>query len=104
MVAMIERLIALGTLMSARDVLFKSVRPDYGASAAADREAMLAGAGRGRAVQARSRGLRVVEASSEGSSAGIRRGAGRPAGTIECSAMIRGHLGATIDIHGGGST
>ena len=30
-------------------------------------------------------------------------GRGRPGWHIECSAMIRSHLGATIDIHGGGS-
>jgi cysteinyl-tRNA synthetase len=30
-------------------------------------------------------------------------GRGRPGWHIECSAMIRKHLGATIDIHGGGS-
>src|SRR3546814_4955730 len=29
-------------------------------------------------------------------------GAGRPGWHIECSAMISEHLGATIDIHGGG--
>ena len=30
-------------------------------------------------------------------------GAGRPGWHLECSAMIKNHLGKTIDIHGGGS-
>ena len=31
------------------------------------------------------------------------RGRGRPGWHIECSAMIKKHLGDSIDIHGGGS-
>ena len=60
-------------------------------------------AGGGRAVQARSRGFRAVEA-VECRAAGLGQpwGRGRPGWHIECSAMVEAHLGATIDIHGGG--
>ena len=59
--------------------------------------------GRGRALQARSRRLRAVEAERRRRGRlGFAWGRGRPGWHIECSAMIGAHLGETIDIHGGG--
>ncbi len=59
---------------------------------------------RSRALQARSGGLRAVEAAAPKAVIGWDSpwGRGRPGWHIECSAMIKAHLGETIDIHGGG--
>ena len=59
---------------------------------------------RRRAVQARPRRLRAVEAvHATTCPAGTRPwGRGRPGWHIECSAMAEAHLGETIDIHAGG--
>ncbi len=65
MVAMIERLIETGNAYEAEGHVLFSVPsdPDYGALSKRDRDAMVAGrARRGRALQARSRRLRAVEA------------------------------------------
>jgi cysteinyl-tRNA synthetase len=87
MVAMIERLIAGGNAYEAEGHVLFSVPsdPDYGALSRRDRDAMIAGA--------------RVEVAPYKRDPG---GRGRPGWHIECSAMIRAHLGETIDIHGGG--
>jgi len=106
MVAMIERLIGLGHAYEAeRHVLFSVPSdPTYGALSRRDREAMLAGARVEVAPYKRDpadfvlwkpSGERVIGWESPW-------GRGRPGWHIECSAMIRAHLGETIDIHGGG--
>jgi cysteinyl-tRNA synthetase len=106
MVAMIERLIGLGHAYEAqRHVLFHVPSdPDYGALSRRDREAMLAGARVEVAPYKRDPADFVLWKPSEAGVIGWDSpwGRGRPGWHIECSAMIRAHLGETIDIHGGG--
>ena len=104
MIAMIERLVGLGNAYVAEGhVLF--IVPsdaDYGALSAATAKRSRRSPGRGRAVQARSGGLRPMEAERRG----------RPwlespwAGAVRLAHRMLGHdpcaLGRTIDIHGGG--
>jgi cysteinyl-tRNA synthetase len=106
MIAMIEQLIGLGHAYVAEEHVLFSVPsdPTYGALSRRDREAMLAGARVEIAPYKRDPADFVLwKPSGEGvigwESPWSR---GRPGWHIECSAMIRAHLGETIDIHGGG--
>ena len=106
MVAMIEALIANGHAYEAEGhVLFHVPSdPDYGALSRRDREAMLAGARVEVAPYKRDPADFILWKPSEEGVVGWDSpwGRGRPGWHIECSAMIRRHLGETIDIHGGG--
>lgn len=106
MVAMIGELIARGHAYAAEGhVLFDVASdPDYGALSRRDREAMLAGARVEVAPYKRAPGDFVLWKPSPEGVIGWESpwGRGRPGWHIECSAMIRQHLGTTIDIHGGG--
>jgi cysteinyl-tRNA synthetase len=106
MVAMIGELIARGNAYEAEGhVLFHVPSdPDYGALSRRDREAMLAGARVEVAPYKRDPADFVLWKPSEDGTVGWDSpwGRGRPGWHIECSAMIRAHLGETIDIHGGG--
>jgi len=106
MIAMIERLIGLGNAYEAEGhVLFHVPSdPDYGALSRRDRDAMLAGARVEVAPYKRDPADFVLWKPSDEGVIGWDSpwGRGRPGWHIECSAMIRAHLGETIDIHGGG--
>jgi len=106
MVAMIERLIELGNAYEAQGHVLFSVPsdPDYGALSRRDREQMIAGARVEVAPYKRDPADFVLwKPSAEGVIGWDSPwGRGRPGWHIECSAMIRAHLGETIDIHGGG--
>ncbi|GLR48060.1 cysteine--tRNA ligase [Sphingomonas astaxanthinifaciens] len=106
MVAMIEGLVAKGHAYAAEGhVLFDvGSDADYGALSRRDREAMLAGARVEVAPYKKSPGDFVLWKPSAADMIGWESpwGRGRPGWHIECSAMIRAHLGETIDIHGGG--
>jgi cysteinyl-tRNA synthetase len=106
MIAMIERLIELGHAYEGqRHVLFHVPSdPSYGVLSGRDREAMLAGARVEVAPYKRDPADFVLWKPSEEGVVGWDSpwGRGRPGWHIECSAMIRAHLGETIDIHGGG--
>jgi cysteinyl-tRNA synthetase len=106
MIAMIERLIGLGHAYEAEGHVLFSVPsdPSYGALSRRDREAMLAGARVEVAPYKRDPADFVLWKPSDKGVIGWDSpwGRGRPGWHIECSAMIRAHLGETIDIHGGG--
>jgi len=106
MVAMIERLIELGHAYAAEGHVLFDVQSDkdYGALSRRDREAMIAGARVEVAPYKRDPADFVLWKPSELAMIGWPSpwGRGRPGWHIECSAMIRAHLGETIDIHGGG--
>jgi len=106
MIAMIERLIGLGNAYAAEGHVLFSVAsdPDYGALSRRDREAMVAGARVEIAPYKRDPADFVLWKPSGKGVIGWDSpwGRGRPGWHIECSAMIRVHLGETIDIHGGG--
>ena len=106
MVAMIEELIAKGHAYEAEGHVLFSVAsdPDYGALSRRDREAMIAGARVEVAPYKRDPADFVLWKPSDEGVVGWDSpwGRGRPGWHIECSAMIRAHLGETIDIHGGG--
>jgi cysteinyl-tRNA synthetase len=103
---MIGRLIETGHAYEAMGHVLFSVpsNPDYGALSRRDREAMLAGARVEVAPYKRDPADFVLWKPSEAAVVGWESpwGRGRPGWHIECSAMIRAHLGRTIDIHGGG--
>ena len=106
MVAMIGELVARGHAYAAEGhVLFAvaSAR-DYGALSRRDRDAMIAGARVEVAPYKRDPADFVLWKPSDEGVIGWDSpwGRGRPGWHIECSAMIRAHLGETIDIHGGG--
>jgi cysteinyl-tRNA synthetase len=106
MVAMIGELIDKGFAYEAQGhVLFHVPSDeDYGALSRRDRDAMLAGARVEVAPYKRDPADFVLWKPSEEGVVGWDSpwGRGRPGWHIECSAMIRAHLGETIDIHGGG--
>jgi cysteinyl-tRNA synthetase len=106
MVAMIGELVAKGHAYAAEGHVLFSVAsdPEYGALSRRDREAMLAGARVEVAPYKRDVADFVLwKPSAEGVIGWDSPwGRGRPGWHIECSAMIRAHLGETIDIHGGG--
>jgi cysteinyl-tRNA synthetase len=106
MIAMIERLVELGNAYEAEDHVLFSVPsdPDYGALSKRDRDAMIAGARVEVAPYKRDPADFVMWKPSPEGVIGWASpwGRGRPGWHIECSAMIRAHLGETIDIHGGG--
>ena len=106
MIAMIERLVGLGNAYEAEGhVLFNVPSdPDYGALSRRDRDSMLAGARVEVAPYKRDPADFVLWKPSPDGVIGWDSpwGRGRPGWHIECSAMIRAHLGETIDIHGGG--
>jgi len=106
MVAMIERLIELGNAYEAQGHVLFSVPsdPDYGVLSRRDRDAMVAGARVEVAPYKRDPADFVLwKPSGEGVIGWDSPwGRGRPGWHIECSAMIKAHLGETIDIHGGG--
>ena len=106
MIAMIERLIELGHAYEAEGHVLFSVPsdPDYGVLSKRDREQMIAGARVEVAPYKRDPADFVLwKPSGEGVIGWDSPwGRGRPGWHIECSAMIRAHLGETIDIHGGG--
>ena len=106
MVAMIAELVALGHAYEAEGHVLFSVPsdPDYGALSRRDREGMIAGARVEVAPYKRDPADFVLWKPSTDGTIGWDSpwGRGRPGWHIECSAMIRAHLGETIDIHGGG--
>ena len=106
MIALIEELIAKGFAYEAEGHVLFNVPSDedYGALSKRDREAMLAGARVEVAPYKRDPADFVLWKPSEEGVVGWDSpwGHGRPGWHIECSAMIRAHLGETIDIHGGG--
>ncbi len=105
-VAMIERLIAAGHAYAAEGHVLFSVAsfPDYGRLSRRDPEELLAGARVDVAPYKRDPGDFVLWKPSTPELPGWDSpwGRGRPGWHIECSAMAEAHLGATIDIHGGG--
>jgi cysteinyl-tRNA synthetase len=106
MIAMIERLIETGNAYCADGhVLFDVTSdPAYGILSHRDREQMIAGARVEVAPYKRDPADFVLWKPSKEDVIGWDSpwGRGRPGWHIECSAMIRHHLGETIDIHGGG--
>ena len=106
MVAMIELLVARGhAYVADGHVLFDVTSDkDYGVLSRRDREAMLAGARVEVAPYKRDGADFVLWKPSDDAMIGWESpwGRGRPGWHIECSAMIRAHLGETIDLHGGG--
>jgi cysteinyl-tRNA synthetase len=106
MIAMIARLIDGGFAYAADGHVLFNVpsHGDYGELSRRDREAMLAGARVEVAPYKRDPADFVLWKPSPPEVVGWESpwGRGRPGWHIECSAMIRAHLGETIDIHGGG--
>ena len=106
MVAMIGELVAKGNAYAAEGHVLFSVASDkdYGALSRRDRDAMIAGARVEVAPYKRDPADFVLWKPSADGVIGWDSpwGRGRPGWHIECSAMIRAHLGETIDIHGGG--
>ena len=106
MLLMIEELIEKGNAYEAEGhVLFHVPSdPAYGELSRRDREAMLAGARVEVAPYKRDPADFVLWKPSSLDVIGWDSpwGLGRPGWHIECSAMIKAHLGDTIDIHGGG--
>jgi len=106
MVKMIGELVAKGHAYAAEGHVLFSVASDkdYGALSRRDRDAMIAGARVEVAPYKRDPADFVLWKPSDDGVIGWDSpwGRGRPGWHIECSAMIRAHLGETIDIHGGG--
>jgi len=106
MIAMISELVARGNAYEAEGHVLFSVAsdPTYGELSRRDREAMIAGARVEVAPYKRDPADFVLWKPSVEGVVGWDSpwGRGRPGWHIECSAMIRAHLGETIDIHGGG--
>ena len=106
MVAMIERLLARGHAYEAEGhVLFHVPSfPGYGALSRRSREEMIEGARVEVAPYKRDPADFVLWKPSTDEQPGWDSpwGRGRPGWHIECSAMVEAHLGATVDIHGGG--
>ena len=106
MVALTERLIERGhAYEEAGHVLFSvESMPTYGALSHRNLDDMLAGARVKVASYKRHPGDFVLWKPSSSAEPGWESpwGRGRPGWHLECSAMIRAHLGGSIDIHGGG--
>ncbi|MEM6531859.1 MAG: cysteine--tRNA ligase [Myxococcota bacterium] len=106
MIEMVERLIARGHAYAAEGhVLFHVPSFDeYGALSKCDQRQMVAGARVEVAPYKRDPSDFVLWKPSAEDDPGWESpwGRGRPGWHLECSAMIRKHLGETIDIHGGG--
>jgi cysteinyl-tRNA synthetase len=106
MIAMIETIVAKGhAYLAEGHVLFSVLSdPDYGSLSRRGRDAMIAGARVDVAPYKRDPADFVLWKPSGRQQVGWDSpwGRGRPGWHIECSAMIRAHLGETIDIHGGG--
>jgi len=106
MIAMIERLVGLGHAYEAMGHVLFSVPsdPDYGVLSRRDVEQLIAGARVEVAPYKRDPADFVLWKPSDEGVIGWDSpwGRGRPGWHIECSAMIKEHLGETIDIHGGG--
>lgn len=106
MIVMIAELIAAGRAYEAdRHVLFHiPASPTYGLLSGANPDEMLAGARVEVAPWKRNPRDFVLWKPSEPGRSGWHSpwGFGRPGWHIECSAMIRAHLGHALDIHGGG--
>jgi len=106
MISLIERLVETGNAYEAEGHVLFSVPsdPDYGLLSRRDRDAMIAGARVEVAPYKRDPADFVLwKPSGEGVIGWDSPwGRGRPGWHVECSAMIRAHLGETIDIHGGG--
>ncbi|MEO6227308.1 MAG: cysteine--tRNA ligase [Thermomonas sp.] len=105
-IAMIERLIAIGHAYAAEGHVLFSVasHPGYGKLSRRDPDEMLAGARVEVAPYKRDAGDFVLWKPSTDDLPGWDSpwGRGRPGWHIECSAMAEAHLGPTIDIHAGG--
>lgn len=106
MIALTETLLAKGhAYVSEGHVLFAvESMPDYGRLSGRSLDDMLAGARVEVADYKRHPGDFVLwkPAAAEDPGWDSPWGRGRPGWHLECSAMIRAHLGETIDIHGGG--
>ena len=106
MIALTERLIAEGHAYPADGHVLFAVEsmPEYGALSGRKLDDMLAGARVEVADYKRHPGDFVLWKPSTDSEPGWDSpwGRGRPGWHLECSAMIRAHLGEAIDIHGGG--
>ena len=106
MIALTERLIERGhAYVEAGHVLFSvESMPSYGALSHRNLDDMLAGARVKVASYKRHPGDFVLWKPSSAAEPGWESpwGRGRPGWHLECSAMIRAHLGGSIDIHGGG--
>lgn len=107
MIAMIERLIALGFAYAAQDHVLFHV-PEYrayGELSGRARDEMIAGARVEVAPYKRDPADFVLWKPSSAELPGWDSpwGRGRPGWHMECSAMIERHLGTSIDIHGGGN-
>lgn len=107
MIAMIERLIAAGHAYEVEGHVLFRVRSyaDYGRLSRRDQRELLAGARVDVAPYKEDPGDFVLWKPSPPDLPGWDSpwGRGRPGWHIECSAMAERHLGATIDIHGGGN-
>jgi len=107
MIAMIQSLIDKGHAYAVEGhVLFRvSSYEDYGQLSRRDRRQLLDGARVEVAPYKEDAGDFVLWKPSTGEQPGWESpwGRGRPGWHIECSAMAARHLGATIDIHGGGN-
>ena len=106
MLDLINRLVARGHAYEAQGHLLFDVTSmaGYGALSGRNLDDMLAGARVEVADYKRNPGDFVLWKPSAGDDPGWDSpwGWGRPGWHLECSAMIRAHLGAAIDIHGGG--
>ena len=106
MIALTERLIAEGHAYEAEGHALFAVEsmPSYGALSGRKLEDMMAGARVEVASYKRHPGDFVLWKPSADHEPGWESpwGRGRPGWHLECSAMIRAHLGKAIDIHGGG--
>jgi cysteinyl-tRNA synthetase len=105
-VGMVERLVERGHAYAVDGHVLFDVRsfPAYGALSGRNRDQMIAGARIEVAPYKRDPADFVLWKPSTPDLPGWESpwGHGRPGWHIECSAMIERHLGATIDIHGGG--
>ncbi len=106
MIALTETLIAKGHAYESQGHVLFAVEsmPDYGKLARRSLDDMLAGARVEVADYKRHPGDFVLWKPADAADPGWDSpwGRGRPGWHLECSAMIREHLGETIDIHGGG--